>query len=244
MPNWNRNYLEVEGDKKQKQEFLKALKSKGFSGIAPIGKPDIGKAIETWGTKWDIDPKSVKTLKNKNKEKIVFDTAWSPPVNFIENASKKYPGLKFRLKYVEPGFEFYGQTEYKNGKKLKSLECNLADPKKTPQCKRKLNEILNDTKHDKGLYSLIAEYKKNPQKFNQEYSNYQNTRDAKKQKKFRFSDIVTADYTIPRTIALASLGGLAGAKLGRNIKSTLEGATVGGLVGLTLERGYLLPSDN
>jgi len=240
MPNWNRNYLEVNGDEKQKQDFLKKLKSKGFEGIVPIGEPNIEKAIETWGTKWDVEPEEVKTLKHKGKNVVTFETAWSPPVNFIENASKKYPGLKLKLKYVEPGLEFYGHAEYKKGKSLKSLDCDLAENRRFPVCRKQLDEIIDLSKHDKDLHSLLVEYKKNPQQFEEEVV----TQHKEPKKKFKPSDLFTSEHTGKR-MALGTLaGGALGAALGKNIKSALHGAAVGGLLGLTAERGYLLPSGN
>ena len=44
-----------------------------------------------------------------------FDSAWSPPHNFIEKVSKDFPLLRFRLKYEEPGMCYMGVATSVNG---------------------------------------------------------------------------------------------------------------------------------
>ena len=63
---------------------------------------------EEWGTKWDaceahIDHNDIDYFA------VSFDTAWSPPIAWIENIMKDFPGLQFILEYDEPGMCFGGK---------------------------------------------------------------------------------------------------------------------------------------
>ena len=37
-----------------------------------------------------------------------FDSAWAPPINWLEVVAQLFPKLKFTLKYDEPGMGFMG----------------------------------------------------------------------------------------------------------------------------------------
>ena len=65
--------------------------------------------IHHWGTKWDVHAQ----LHCDSKEYLVydFDSAWSPPIEWLKVIAKKYPLLKFTLKYDEPGMCFMGVTK-------------------------------------------------------------------------------------------------------------------------------------
>lgn len=67
--------------------------------------------IENWGTKWGIyDCHLVEAKLDKKKGKLVyrFNSAWSPPLPVILAMGKRYPNLKFTLKYYEMGMGFKG----------------------------------------------------------------------------------------------------------------------------------------
>jgi len=71
--------------------------------------------VQNWGTKWEpIDPDV-----NYIKEGIVitFDSAWSPPIQWLHTVHLDYPDLKFLLEFEEPGMNFYGHVDAygKNG---------------------------------------------------------------------------------------------------------------------------------
>ena len=67
--------------------------------------------LENWGTKWGIYD-AVLVHKHagvrKGSLKYRFNSAWSPPIPVILAMSKKYPSLKFTLKYYEGGMGFKG----------------------------------------------------------------------------------------------------------------------------------------
>lgn len=68
--------------------------------------------IQNWGTKWNANATSI----SKDKKTIFFDTAWSPPVNVIEEFSKMHPSIKIVHTYAEeqPGI-YAGKHVYKDG---------------------------------------------------------------------------------------------------------------------------------
>lgn len=119
MPNWCWNNLEVMCTKEhvaELQDFVekstKTTKSKeefSFEGILPCGdrKNWYDWCCENWGTKWDACEPHV----NESEPQcfsVAFDTAWSPPIAWIQNIMDKYPNLEFSLEYDEPGMCFGG----------------------------------------------------------------------------------------------------------------------------------------
>ena len=69
--------------------------------------------VQNWGTKWDIDA----YVNEESDEHIhyYFDSAWSPPVEWLEKTSKLFPDLRFKLVYREDGCAFMGMIEYEDG---------------------------------------------------------------------------------------------------------------------------------
>jgi hypothetical protein len=66
-----------------------------------------------WGTKWDVSFGS--HTKDKEYYTAWFDTAWSPPVAFIEKLSEMFPDLQMSLKYQELGMCFQGELFCSDG---------------------------------------------------------------------------------------------------------------------------------
>ena len=69
--------------------------------------------INNWGTKWDLTAELL--CSDEGYLQYCFDSAWSPPIEFLKEVSKKYTRLEFRLRYDEPGVGFMGVAKYKNG---------------------------------------------------------------------------------------------------------------------------------
>ena len=67
-----------------------------------------------WGTKWDACECHISLAKTK-KLIYVFDTAWSPPIQWLEKVAAMYPKLKFVMNYDEPGMVFSGTATGENG---------------------------------------------------------------------------------------------------------------------------------
>ena len=69
--------------------------------------------IANWGTKWDV--KAQLTEDTETLLEYSFDSAWSPPVEWLEKVSEFYPDLHFTLRYSESGCGFKGEATAENG---------------------------------------------------------------------------------------------------------------------------------
>ena len=70
-------------------------------------------SIANWGTKWDACEPEI--LNNDiNFFSVSFETAWAPPIAWIDNTMQDFPDLCFQLEYEEPGMMFGGllQAQY------------------------------------------------------------------------------------------------------------------------------------
>lgn len=122
MPNWCWNHLEVSGDEKQLHEFVEksmnAHKDTEFSfeGTLPRGdrKDWYEWSLENWGSKWDACEPNI-DHNDIDYFAVTFDTPWGPPIHWIDNIMKDFPGLCFTLEYDEPGMCFGGRlsAQYK-----------------------------------------------------------------------------------------------------------------------------------
>ena len=63
---------------------------------------------EEWGTKWDACEANI-CHNDIDYFSVSFDTAWSPPIAWIDNIMQDFPGLCFTLEYEEPGMCFGGR---------------------------------------------------------------------------------------------------------------------------------------
>jgi hypothetical protein len=134
MPNWCQNILIVRGDADKVQRFAEAVKTEdsplSLATLYPL--PDNvkrgeviyanGKAIPTmsedewdwyvkhWGTKWDVQ--DCRVANNDDIVTYYFDSAWSPPVEWLEHVVMNNPdlmdGLMFSLAYAEAGMGYVG----------------------------------------------------------------------------------------------------------------------------------------
>ena len=70
-------------------------------------------SIANWGTKWDACEPHI-CSNDINFFCVSFETAWSPPIDWIDNIMKDFPDLCFELEYEEPGMMFGGllQAQY------------------------------------------------------------------------------------------------------------------------------------
>jgi hypothetical protein len=66
--------------------------------------------INKWGTKWDVDIEFREEDSDNECLFISFDSAWSPPCNWLLKVSQDFPNLKFELEYEEGGCCFKGVT--------------------------------------------------------------------------------------------------------------------------------------
>tara|TARA_R110000737_G_scaffold340317_1_gene363108 strand:+ start:21 stop:698 length:678 start_codon:yes stop_codon:yes gene_type:complete len=131
MPNWCWNNLEVSGDEKQLQKFVEKslvkeehslVKSRlehdnfSFEGTLPRGdrKDWYEWSIANWGTKWDACEPNI-NHDDIDYFSVSFESAWGPPIQWIDNIMQDFPDLSFTLEYEEPGMCFGGRlsAQYK-----------------------------------------------------------------------------------------------------------------------------------
>jgi hypothetical protein len=79
--------------------------------------------VKFWGTKWDVD--SEISSEDETFIQIDFDSAWSPPCNWLEKVAEDYPDLHFTLEYEEGGMAFKGIMEICNNESI--FESNTWD---------------------------------------------------------------------------------------------------------------------
>lgn len=119
MPNWCFNILKVEADDAEDlKEFLAPTidKEECFQFEYWLPQPESeedwwGWNNNNWGTKWDADIAEI--LEDKRNEPnpsitFKFNTAWTPPRNFILAMTEKYPNLNFILSFDEEGCDVFG----------------------------------------------------------------------------------------------------------------------------------------
>ena len=70
--------------------------------------------VSNWGTKWDAAESGIVADDNENLI-VWFDTAWAPPVPWLEKVVVQFPELSFGMTYEEPGCDFCGIVEYEDG---------------------------------------------------------------------------------------------------------------------------------
>ena len=79
-----------------------------------------------WNTKWNVGDVEFDRV-DANTLHVKFDTAWSPPVEWLESTSKKYSHLRFHLRYGEPGMCFEGFVYVENGRYLEEEHKDYSD---------------------------------------------------------------------------------------------------------------------
>ena len=140
MPNWCYNRLTIDTTNESGKKLAKAFTLKNpFQHLMPCpeellntpasfdatkqqleNKEKYGYAdwytwrIAHWGTKWDARVEDFDDSDPKQTY-VYFETAWSPPVEFMKWFVSQYPDAYFRNEYDEEGMMFEGFTE--NSKK-------------------------------------------------------------------------------------------------------------------------------
>lgn len=70
------------------------------------------------GTKWDVEGSLDEEKSNDQVLVYHFDSAWAPPMAGILKISEQFKGLALLLEYDEPGMDFAGVYEVKNGDEI------------------------------------------------------------------------------------------------------------------------------
>lgn len=82
--------------------------------------------VKHWGTKWDVDSKIVfdqvdVMMPGLRTVKIIFDSAWGPPVEAISVLAKKFANINILHTFDEPGQDFSGWMYYIQGKLVEEI---------------------------------------------------------------------------------------------------------------------------
>lgn len=142
MPNWCSNYLVVEGDLNELKDFKSKTIKENEEGILKFTMEELlptpkemledtgvmpawyNWRVANWGTKWDTDTFDVNEH-DGDCLSVGYSTAWSPNEAFVKYASEKYPNLKFRLTFEEPGMAFCGVLMCENGEVVQEETTDL-----------------------------------------------------------------------------------------------------------------------
>lgn len=101
---------------------------------------------DNWGTKWD--PKNSLIIEqDDNMVLISFDTAWSPPLPWLQKTSSVYKNLKFEINFEEHGCDYCGKNIYQDGNLIMSLEESVSE-KILREFNENKDEILKDIYND------------------------------------------------------------------------------------------------
>jgi|APGre2960657423_1045063.scaffolds.fasta_scaffold01445_11 hypothetical protein len=65
--------------------------------------------VINWGTKWDCEVLLSDSVKDHRLFDCEFDTAWSPPINFLINLQNKFPKLNIQHTFLTEGSDDRGQ---------------------------------------------------------------------------------------------------------------------------------------
>jgi hypothetical protein len=129
MPNWCNNNITISGptdkikklwdDAQNSHRWTEIVDGKevekiGFGlleAMAPIGDWDYGTAVETWGTKWDINDEGLELIEvTEGLAEITgwFDSAWAPPIGAYEKFIEDNEDCEISASYYEMGMDFAG----------------------------------------------------------------------------------------------------------------------------------------
>lgn len=157
MPNWCENRLTVRGDKIELEKFMERAeriedKNKEALTLNNFVKRDeenwYQDSLDKWGTKWEI---SGAVLQSSANELIYqFDSAWSPPTEWLTSVIEMYPTLEFELRYREDGCCFAGIITGSNGLVNSDVYIDTTDVFTDVQ-----DELGDDEMYSDRFYDLI-----------------------------------------------------------------------------------------
>jgi hypothetical protein len=130
MPNWCYNYLTIKGDKEnldrikfhlediEKKDDVKPgvfMSLVGRDQSMELHEYENGgwydSNVNYWGCKWDISYDESNVDYSDDEIVMSFNTAWSPPVKFIEHLGNLFD-VECELYYEEGGCDFCGKSYY------------------------------------------------------------------------------------------------------------------------------------
>lgn len=108
-----------------------------------------------WGTKWGAY--DVQDVEDKGDSLIYkFQTAWAPPIPWVEKTSKLFPELTLNLAGKDEGGSYFCEVEYENGEEIidKNYEQYEWRIKYEPEYKELYDSIFN-VGYDKGIAKAL-----------------------------------------------------------------------------------------
>ena len=131
MPNWCSNSLYMTGPTATiKAVWDKVKDDRGLlEAMVPLGEWEYDKAVNAWGTKWDIDTTGLEYSEDGDRATIRggFLSAWSPPVEAFQTYCDANPDVEVSLTYFEPGISFVGQWDTKSGEETYKIDPSNLD---------------------------------------------------------------------------------------------------------------------
>lgn len=134
MPNWCNNTLTISGPKHKIAEIVQAAtgelgetadgRTRGLlEYMVPVtgtdGEVTAAHQLDEWGTKWDVTDAEVISEDTRDdgtaEAVLVFDTAWSPPIECFETWFGENEDCDCVLDYFEPGIAFVGRFTPESG---------------------------------------------------------------------------------------------------------------------------------
>jgi len=111
MPNICEFNLSITGKREDLETFHSTHQPLSFETDVPLESTATKDASNEWGTKWDLMEETNGDL-YETEHGLILDycseTAWGPPLEWLEKMSIKYPTLIFTLGYCEPGMRIGG----------------------------------------------------------------------------------------------------------------------------------------
>jgi hypothetical protein len=137
MPNWCHNRLTITGPQADVRSFKEKATGRcpwckpdeteveafNFHSLIPVPDEILQAGYEAagydweranWGCKWGAENA---TLLDEGGTCLIyeFDTAWSPPMEFLQAVAKKWPNCTLILEYEEPGMAYKGLAKFQGG---------------------------------------------------------------------------------------------------------------------------------
>lgn len=115
MPNWCSNSIIIEGPTDKIRVLWESAQAQEdgalLEAMVPIGEWDYGRAVESWGTKWDISLEDLQLIDNGDGTSAIqgwADSAWSPPIEAFATYCGNNDDVTAEIRYFEPGMSFIG----------------------------------------------------------------------------------------------------------------------------------------
>ena len=99
--------------------------------LIPLPGPwNVTDAAEAWGSKWICETTLKENIGEDGHGYLVFDfeSAWSPPDEFVRMASMVFPSLYFHIAFWEQWGDFSGLYSYKGGEQESGILLKYDDP--------------------------------------------------------------------------------------------------------------------